>query len=77
MRIINLYNEFHLGDGIFTIHFLNKYLDYDILFNFYVHEQYIDELTKHIKNNNIKLFSLNNGGIPNDSHNMWIGHDRY
>jgi hypothetical protein len=77
MRIINLYNEFHLGDGIFTIHFLNKYLDYDIIFNFYVHEQYIDELTKHIKNNNIKLFSLNNGGIPNDSHNIWIGHDRY
>lgn len=75
MRTINIHNEYHLGDNIFTIHFLNKYVDTNISFNYYVNEPYINELLKHIKNKNINLLPLH--PRPNDSYNMWIGDEDY
>ena len=77
MREINLYNEFHLGDNIFTTHYLNKYVGENIQFNYYVHNTYIDELTKHIKNDKIILKPLDYHNLPNDSFNMWIGHNHF
>jgi hypothetical protein len=75
MRIINLHNDCRLGDNVFTIHFLNKYLDSDVLFNYYVHSQYINELKKHIIGENIQIHPYHL--VPSDSYNTWIGRDGF
>ena len=76
MNEINIHNDWHLGDSIFNIHYLNQYNNEPYVFNYYVKQMYIDELTKHIKNPNINLISLNNG-LPKNSHNMWIGFNNF
>lgn len=76
-KIFNLFNQFHLGDNIFNIHFFNQYSkNDDIVFNYYVNPIYFNELEKHIKNKNIYLHSINNG-IPHNSFNVWIGHNQF
>jgi RNAse (barnase) inhibitor barstar len=75
MRIINLHNECRLGDNVFTVHFLNKYYDTDILFNYYIHPQYINELKKHIINENIQIHPYHL--VPSDSYSTWIGYNGF
>jgi hypothetical protein len=77
-REINFYNPFHLGDHVFNIHFLNKYKNYNIIFNYYVHSKYFNELNNFIKNKNIHLYALENTSkVPADIYNLWIGHDDF
>ncbi len=75
MQTFNLFNEYHLGDNIYTINFLNKYYNHNYIFNYYVNECYINELEKHIYNKNIILHSIYEK--TSDAYNCWIGHNNY
>lgn len=75
-KIFNLYNCYHLGDSVFTLHFLNKYKNFDYNFNYFVKPEYITELNQHITNEKINLFDITKG-VPANSYNTWIGHNQF
>jgi hypothetical protein len=71
MKQFKLYNQYHLGDNIFNINYLNKYHDYDYEFIYYIQDIYINEVIKHVTNKNIYIESISkyNGA----GYNSWIG----
>jgi hypothetical protein len=77
MKTLHLYNYYHLGDHIFNVNFLNKYVEEDISFNYYAGSIYFKELSNFILNKKIKLLPIENSLIPKDSYNMWINHNNY
>lgn len=73
-KIINLFNEYHLGDCIYTVIYLNNIKDYiiqnNIIINFYINKNYIAQVSEFIQYDNIKLDELSNK--PDNSINTWI-----
>ena len=75
---INFYNSFHLGDHVFNVHFLNKYKNYNIKFNYYVYSRYFNEIKNFIKNKNINICSLDQiQDVPANAYNLWIGYENF
>ncbi|MDY0197621.1 MAG: hypothetical protein RBR68_07385 [Tenuifilaceae bacterium] len=71
MKKLEFYNEYHLGDCIFHLHYL-RHLDKNIDIDFYVSSNYINELGMHIKGyNNINLKNITN--YNKSGYNSWIG----
>ena len=77
--IINIYNDFHLGDCIFVMIYLincKQYIiDNNIKINFYVNKDYIKQLNEFIFSENINLYDITLK--PNDSINTWIASENY
>lgn len=74
MRKINFYNEFHLGDSVFHIHYLLNSLSMNnnVIFEYFIHDQYINEIKSHcIGEDRIKISPISQ--TPPNSHNAWIG----
>lgn len=74
MRKINFYNEFHLGDSVFHIHYLLNCLKLNdnVEFEYFIHDQYINEIKNHcIGEDKIKISSISQ--TPPNSYNSWIG----
>ena len=71
---INLYNSFHLGDCIFVMVYLNSIkqyiIDNNIHINFYINNQYINQVSEFIPCDNIKIYSIEKK--PNDAKDTWI-----
>jgi hypothetical protein len=78
-KIINIYNDWHLGDCLFVIVYLyncKQYIiDNNIKINFYVNKDYIKQLNEFIFSENINLYDITLK--PNDSINTWIAADNY
>lgn len=76
-KIINLYNEWHLGDCLYTMIYLNSIKDYviqnNIIINFYINKDYIAQVSEFIQYDNIRLHELSNK--PEDSINTWINYN--
>ena len=74
MRIINLYNQYHLGDSVFIMILFYNIKNYiennNIIINYYCNENYHNQLNEFNCTNNVKLFNYteNNIGL-----NVWIG----
>jgi hypothetical protein len=77
--IINIYNDWHLGDCLFVIVYLyncKQYMiDNNIIINFYVNKEYINQLNEFKFSENINLYDITLK--PNDSINTWIAADNY
>ena len=78
-KIINIYNDWHLGDCLFVIVYLyncKQYIiDNNIKINFYVNKDYINQLNEFKFSENINLYDITLK--PNDSINTWIAADNY
>lgn len=73
---MNFHNDYHLGDCLFTIHYLNKLQDQikkDL--NFYCDAKYHDELSLWIENPGIKLCDIKDKS--RHSINTWLGLDDF
>jgi len=77
-NIYHFYNEWHYGDNILNLKFLNNIREYldkeDITIYYYYNENYIKnikELTKYIHTNRIKLDTISKK--PINSINLWMG----
>ena len=78
-RVINCYNQYHLGDCIQTLHFLiHATKCNDVVFNFLCNPAYHSQLKEFIGNDGVNLYSV----VPSDvDHgkfiNTWIGAHNY
>ena len=76
MRIIDLYNPYHLGDSVFMMILFYNIKDYiennNIIINYYCNENYHNQLNEFNCTNNVKLlnYTENNIGL-----NVWIGNN--
>lgn len=76
--LINLYNEFHLGDNVFMMILFYNIKEYieknDIIINYYCKEEYNKQLSEFICTNNIKIlnYTENNIGL-----NCWINNNNF
>lgn len=84
MKTIKFYNEYHLGDNGYHLHFCNllcdKYPDLHIIN--YMNPQYISEINQHIHpSHQTKIANLDIKNKPSDAINCWINyngfHDNY
>lgn len=81
-KIFHFYNEYHYGDNILNLKFLNNISTYlekkDIIIYYYYNNSYItniNELTNYINTDRIKLDILSNK--PIQAINLWMYHFRY
>ncbi len=81
-NIYHFYNEYHYGDNILNLKFLNNISPYlekeDIIIYYYYNNSYITnvyELTNYIHTDRIKLDILINK--PHNSINLWMEHFKY
>lgn len=71
MNNLEFYNEYHLGDCVFHLHYL-RHLDKNINIDFYVNNKYINELNLHIQGyENINIKDI--AGYNKSGYNSWIG----
>ncbi len=82
MKILYVYNKYHLGDNIFNILFFNKILKYleknAIFINYYLKKEYIKEVNNFlIKSNNIKLIDYDANKILPNMYHLWIEDSLY
>lgn len=75
---IVLYNKWHLGDCLYTIHYLNKLIqqESDLSVIFYCKLEYHYELKYWIESDKIILYDIKDN-IPDHAFNTWIGEDDY
>jgi hypothetical protein len=78
-RIINCYNQYHLGDCIEALHFLiNAARCNDVKFNFLCNRDYHSQLKEFIGDANGKLYSITPPDIVDNTFiNTWIGAYNY
>lgn len=73
-KTINLYNEYHLGDCIFVMVYLNNskqyILDNNININFYINKQYIEQVSEFIPCDNVKIYNIEEK--PQSARDTWI-----
>ena len=77
MRTIKFYNQYHLGDCIYHIHYLINCLKIndDIEFIFYINPDYINELNQHLGKYKDKIKLMNIQLANKDSYNSWIQYE--
>lgn len=70
--MMNFYNEFHLGDCLYHIHYCRKLIDANpgLEIGFYIQSQFHKEVQNFIGDYAIKLHNL--GDRPKDAINCWI-----
>jgi hypothetical protein len=78
MRVLKLYNIFHLGDHIFNIilfYNIKEYIEQnDIFIDYYCYKEYHEQLIEYNCSKNIKFRELP-ADIPKDFFNLWLGSD--
>jgi hypothetical protein len=71
----HIYNEYHLGDAVFTMMYLNNVAAHleknDIRVNFYINPAYIGQVSEFVPNSNVKVLPLDRR--PANAYNIWAG----
>lgn len=78
MRQFDFYNEWHLGDCIFNINYINRLVRINDLerVNYYLKEDYIPQVKEFVLYPD-RIFLHPLGDRPVSAVNLWIGHNRF
>jgi hypothetical protein len=72
---LHVFNEFHLGDNLWSVIFFNSIRIYlessSIYIHYYLHTSYIEQIQEFIDTSHIVLHPLNEK--PSNAFNIWIG----
>lgn len=75
-KFLKIYNDWHLGDNVFNIHYLNKISNYleknNIHILYFLKSEYIIQVSQFIKSNNIHLIKSPFYTQKNSIH-LWVG----